>query len=195
MSVRWAVLIAAAVAMGAFGQAQQPLTLRGEIVEVSCYTKLGIEKSTGAAHTACAKECAAKGQPLAILTDGDGLVKITGDYAADKYAKLLPYVGRQVEVTGTSDRYLDYSRAINVTKLSPATAEKYFAPDGGLSPDALPRAPAARRALPVAGYCAERARDSVRGAGRAEDAARPLRRRDRRRRAEFSATHLRLHAD
>jgi hypothetical protein len=34
------------------------------------------------------------------LTDGDGLVKITGDYAAEKYAKLLPYVGRQVEVTG-----------------------------------------------------------------------------------------------
>ena len=101
-------------------QAQQALTLRGEIVEVSCYTKLGIDKSTGAAHAACAKECVSKGQPLAILTDGDCLVKITGDYAANNFAKLTPYIGRQVELSGTADRYLDYSRAINVAKLTPA---------------------------------------------------------------------------
>ena len=116
-------MLAIAAVLGAAtagGRAQQPLTLRGEIVEVSCYTKLGIEKSTGAAHAACAKECASKGQPLGILTDGDGLVKITGDYAAKNFAKLMPYIGRQVEVSGTSDRYLDYSRAINVTKLVPA---------------------------------------------------------------------------
>jgi hypothetical protein len=100
-------------------EAQDALTMRGEIVEVSCYTKLGIEKSTGAAHVACAKECVAKGQPLAILTDGEGLLKITGDYAANKYAKLVTYIGRQVQVTGTPDRYLDYSRAIRVTKLAP----------------------------------------------------------------------------
>jgi hypothetical protein len=118
------ILIAAAVALSGGIAAQQPLTARGEIVEVSCYTKLGIEKSTGAAHVACAKECAGKGQPLAILTDGDGLLKITGDYAAENYAKLIPYVGRQVEVTGTPDRYLDYSRAIKVTKLAPVTAKK-----------------------------------------------------------------------
>jgi hypothetical protein len=124
MSARWVVVIVAAAAMGAFVHAQQPLTLRGEIVEVSCYTKLGIEKSTGAGHIACAKECVGKGQALGILTDGDGLVKITGDYAAEKYAKLLPYVGRQVEVTGTPDRYLDYSRAIKVTKLAPVGTKK-----------------------------------------------------------------------
>ena len=123
MGARLMILIVAGVAMSAEVHTQQPLTVRGEIVEVSCYTKLGIEKSTGAAHAACAKECAGKGQPLAILTDGDGLLKITGDYAADKYAKLLPYVGRQVEVTGTPDRYLDYSRAINVTKLAPVGAK------------------------------------------------------------------------
>jgi hypothetical protein len=123
MSTRWMVVIVSAAAVSAALHAQQPMTARGEIVEVSCYTKLGIEKSTGTAHAACAKECAGKGQPLAILTDGDGLLKITGDYAADKYAKLLPHVGRQVEVTGTPDRYLDYSRAINVTKLAPVGAK------------------------------------------------------------------------
>jgi hypothetical protein len=124
MGTRLMIVIVAGFAMSAGVHTQQPLTVRGEIVEVSCYTKLGIEKSTGAGHAACAKECAAKGQPLAILTDGDGLLKITGDYAADKYAKLLPHVGREVEATGTPDRYLDYSRAINVTKLTPVAAKK-----------------------------------------------------------------------
>ena len=85
-------------------RAQEALTLRGEIVEVSCYTKLGVEKSTGAQHLSCAKECVAKGQPLGILTDGDGLLKITGDYAANNYAKLTSFIGRQVEVSGTPDR-------------------------------------------------------------------------------------------
>jgi hypothetical protein len=113
-------LIAACLAAGAVAVgAQDPLTVRGEVVELSCYTKLGVDGSTGAKHVACAKECLAKGQPLALLTDGDGLLKITGDYAANKYAKLATYIGRQVEVTGTPDRYLDYSRAIRVTKLAP----------------------------------------------------------------------------
>ena len=76
-------------------------------------------KSSGDAHVACAKVCVAKGQALGILTDGDGLVKITGDFAANKYEKLVPYVGKQVEVRGENDRYLDYSRAIRVAKITP----------------------------------------------------------------------------
>lgn len=114
----WATALAIAAGLTTVS-AQQALVVRGEIVEVSCYSKLGIDNSTGAAHVACAKDCASKGQALAILTDGDGLIKITGDYAADKYAKLTSYIGRQVELTGTPDRYLDYSRAIRVTKLTP----------------------------------------------------------------------------
>jgi hypothetical protein len=98
--------------------AQETMTLRGEIVEVSCFPK-GVAQATGAAHVACAKECVQKGQGLGVLSQEDGLVKITGDYAANKYAKLVPFIGRRVEVVGTSDRYLDYSRAIKVTKLTP----------------------------------------------------------------------------
>ena len=99
--------------------AQAAMTLRGEIVELSCFAK-GVAQSTGASHVACAKECVQKGQALGILTEGDGLVKITGDYAANKYAKLVDYVGKQVEVRGTADRYLDYSRAIKVTAITAA---------------------------------------------------------------------------
>jgi hypothetical protein len=122
MSKLWIVAILLTNGLVAV-RAQESLTMRGEIVEVSCYSKLGVEKSTGATHVACAKDCVSKGQPLAILTDGDGLIKITGDYAANKYAKLATYIGRQVEVTGSTDRYLDYSRAIRVTKLTPIAAK------------------------------------------------------------------------
>lgn len=97
------------------------MTLRGEIVEVSCFSK-GVAQSTGASHVACAKECVQKGQPLGILTEEDGLIKVTGDYAANKYAKLVDFIGKQVEVRGTSDRYLDYSRAIKVTMVTAVTA-------------------------------------------------------------------------
>lgn len=122
MSKMWIVAILLTSGLVAVS-AQDSLTMRGEIVEVSCYSKLGVEKSTGATHVACAKDCVSKGQPLAILTDGEGLIKITGEYAANKYAKLVTYIGRQVEVTGTTDRYLDYSRAIRVTKLTPIAAK------------------------------------------------------------------------
>ena len=112
------MLAAAVLSIGELTLEAQEKTLRGEIVEVSCFSK-GVAESTGAAHVACAKECAKKGQALGILTDGDGLIKITGDYAANNYAKLLDYVGKQVEVRGTSDRYLDYSQAIKVTRVVP----------------------------------------------------------------------------
>jgi hypothetical protein len=115
---------AAGLFLGTAGTAAQEalgtaMTLRGEIVEVSCFSK-GVAQSTGASHVACAKECAQKGQPLAILTEEDGLIKITGDYAANKYAKLMDFVGKQVELRGTSDRYLDYSRAIKVNAVTAA---------------------------------------------------------------------------
>jgi hypothetical protein len=107
-------------AQGAQAQgAQAAMTLRGEIVELSCFAK-GVAQGTGPAHVACAKECVQKGQALGILTEDDGLVKITGDYAANKYAKLVAFVGKQVELRGTADRYLDYSRAIKVTSVTAA---------------------------------------------------------------------------
>jgi hypothetical protein len=42
-----------------------------------------------------------KGAQVGILTDGDGLFKIWGAAAKDKYAKVMPYIGQQVEITGT----------------------------------------------------------------------------------------------
>jgi hypothetical protein len=78
-----------------------PMTLTGEIVEISCYKQKGVAAGTGAAHAACAKQCVAeKGAALGILTDGDGLYRIWGAMARDKYAKLLPHIGKTVVITG-----------------------------------------------------------------------------------------------
>lgn len=79
-----------------------PMTLTGEIVEISCYKSKGVSGGTGAAHVDCAKICVLqKDAAVGILTDGDGLFKIWGGAAQNKYAKVMPYIGQTVEITGT----------------------------------------------------------------------------------------------
>jgi len=78
-----------------------PKTLKGEILEISCYREKGVAGSTGAAHVACARDCVSKGGSLGILTDGDGLFKVVGELEKNKYAKLVSYIGKNVELTGT----------------------------------------------------------------------------------------------
>ena len=104
------IAIAAAVNLGAAsGPGQEPvisrsapMKLQGEVVEISCYKQKGVASGTGAAHVACAKECiAGKKGTLGILSDGDGLFRLWGELAKNGYAKLVPYIGQTVEVTGT----------------------------------------------------------------------------------------------
>jgi hypothetical protein len=100
--------IAAALVLGVSVPAQEPVisrgdpvTLTGEIVDISCYKQKGVAGGTGAAHAACAKQCVLdKGAALGILSDGDGLFRIWGSFAGDKYSKLLPFVGQVVEAAG-----------------------------------------------------------------------------------------------
>lgn len=103
------VLLAGLLVIGAAVSAQEPvinrskpMTMTGEIVDMSCYKAKGVAGGTGAAHADCAKICILeKGAQVGVLTDGDGLFKIWGAMTANKYAKLLPYLGQQVEITGT----------------------------------------------------------------------------------------------
>jgi hypothetical protein len=98
-----------ALVFGATLTAQEPvikrsatMTLTGEIVDISCYKQKGVAGGTGAAHIDCAKICILdKDGAVGILTDGDGLFKIWGQAAQKKYAKVLPFVGQTVEITGT----------------------------------------------------------------------------------------------
>ena len=102
------VLFVVAMALGA-GSTQEPvinrgapMTLTGEIVDISCYKQKGVAGGTGAAHVACAKMCVLeKGAALGILSDGDGLFRIWGASAKDKYLKVQPFIGQTVAITGT----------------------------------------------------------------------------------------------
>ena len=97
------VLLAGLLVLGPTMSAQEPvikrsapMTLTGEIVDISCYKSKGVAGGTGA--KICVLE---KGAQVGILSDGDGLFKIWGPMAASKYAKVLPFIGQQVEITGT----------------------------------------------------------------------------------------------
>jgi GR25 family glycosyltransferase involved in LPS biosynthesis len=74
------------------------ITIKGEVVDVACSMSKG-EGGHGDGHAACAMSCAKRGQPVGILTD-DAIYEVTGEWAADKNAKLLDFVAKQVEVTG-----------------------------------------------------------------------------------------------
>ena len=50
----------------------KPLTVTGEVVDVSCYTQLG---KRGPAHKACGAKCVANGEPAGLLT-ADGTLYI-----------------------------------------------------------------------------------------------------------------------
>jgi hypothetical protein len=73
--------------------------LTGEVVDVACATKKA-PGGKGADHAGCATACAKKGLPAGIMT-ADAIYTITGDYAANSNAKLIEFVAKRVEVTGT----------------------------------------------------------------------------------------------
>ena len=103
----FSVIVAAA--FGVSLAAQEPVisrspvkTFTGEIVEISCYKQKGVAAGTGAAHVDCAKMCVLqKDAALGILTDGDGLFRLWGAMSRDKFAKVVPFIGQTVEITGS----------------------------------------------------------------------------------------------
>jgi hypothetical protein len=74
-------------------------TVKGEVVDVACAVKKA-PGGKGADHAGCAMACAKKGAPIGVMTE-DAIYTITGDYTANNNAKLLEFVAKQVEVTGT----------------------------------------------------------------------------------------------
>jgi uncharacterized membrane protein len=92
----------AALAAPAFAA---PQTVKGQIVDESCYK---MDKSnTGNDHKMpkgetkdCATACAKMGRPMALLTADGKVYEIAGGLAADKNAKLIPHISHTVEITG-----------------------------------------------------------------------------------------------
>jgi hypothetical protein len=92
-------------------------TVKGEVVDVACAVKKA-PGGKGADHAGCAMACAKKGAPVGVMT-ADAIYTITGDYTANNNAKLLEFVAKQVEVTGTVTEK-DGQKMIAVTSIKAA---------------------------------------------------------------------------
>lgn len=73
--------------------------VKGEVVDLACSMSKG-EAGKGDNHAACAMACARDGNPMALLT-ADAVYLIEGSYSAEKNAKLLDFVAKNVEAKGT----------------------------------------------------------------------------------------------
>ena|SRR6186713_2454361 len=80
-------------------------TVTGKVVDEGC----GLPKAGGHDEhkgaempdmTECMITCAKNGEPLALLTADGKVYRIAGGLAANKNAKLIEHVGKNVEITG-----------------------------------------------------------------------------------------------
>jgi len=97
-----AVAFVVALSAPAFARVE---TVKGVLVDEACYK--ADKSNTGQTHKMksgpmenCATACAKMGQPVALVTDDGKVYEVTGDYAADKNAKLVPHMAHTVELTG-----------------------------------------------------------------------------------------------
>jgi hypothetical protein len=79
---------------------QEAKTIKGEVIDVSCYVAAGAK---GMDHRTCAIDCLKAGEPAGILEEGTNKVYlvVTEDHATNPATKVLPFVAKMVEATGT----------------------------------------------------------------------------------------------
>src|SRR5262249_36512940 len=97
---------AALVAAFAAPAAAKTETVKGKIVDVSCYN-MDKANNAGKDHKMpkgdtpdCATGCAKAGRPMAIPTDDGKVYELLGGLAANKNEKIIAHVAHTVEVTG-----------------------------------------------------------------------------------------------
>ncbi len=77
-------------------------TMHGTIMELTCFRTMGAASVSTPEHLTCAKAAFAKGTgQVGILTDGSGTFQIAGNLTASNYAKLMQYLGKEVDVVGS----------------------------------------------------------------------------------------------
>jgi len=133
-------VVVVAILVGALGaspaldlKSRKPITVRGEILDLSCYLEKGL---SGAVHQDCAKMCLQSNVPMGLMTADSTLFLLTQDHGRamapttyagipDMYAQCRRWAALQVEVNGIARmrngvRVLEVSRAKLVTE-PPAT--------------------------------------------------------------------------
>ena len=101
--MRRLVLMVAAIAfvgIAAVPALADEMTITGELIDHTCYTKRGAEDGSGSGHAQCAKDCAMKGMPVALVTAGGDVYMLAGSVTSDNNAALVPHMSHTVELTG-----------------------------------------------------------------------------------------------
>jgi hypothetical protein len=90
----------------------KPMTVTGELVELSCFLQLG---KRGEKHIACGTKCLQNGQPAAVVTSTGQLYLLMAeehdprrDGQADLRSVLIPLLAKQVRVTGMHTMHNGY---------------------------------------------------------------------------------------
>ena len=90
--------LALALALGA--SAARADTVKGEVIDVSCYLGHG-ESGKGASHRKCAETCAKKGLPMGLLTEDKQVWILLEDHDnADGYAAAIAKAAETITVEG-----------------------------------------------------------------------------------------------
>lgn len=99
----------------------RPITVVGEIIDLSCYMQLG---KHGEAHRSCGQKCVQNGQPIGLLAKSGTVYMLMPeehdprrDGGVDAKASASEHMGHIVEVNGTEARVNGY-RAIYVQGLT-----------------------------------------------------------------------------
>lgn len=102
-SIRFAAVLSALVAAAVVpvsraADAPKPVTLKGEIVDLACYTAHGAK---GEAHRQCGQACMKGGQPAGLLTESGEVYLLGADHKDGKpYETAREHASDVVEVTG-----------------------------------------------------------------------------------------------
>lgn len=96
---RLSVLFGLVVGLAVAGLLAQPTSVTGEVISLSCYFQ---DKSlVGAKGAVCAQATVKwEGNPAGLLTRDGRVYQIAGGLTADNNAKLVPYLGRTVTLSG-----------------------------------------------------------------------------------------------
>ncbi len=102
-------------------------TLHGTIMEITCFRTMGAASVPTPEHLACAKAALAKNTGVVgILTDGVGTFQLAGSLTANNFAKLVPLIGKDVDLSG-QEVYISNNFSYHVfeaMKMTPAVVKK-----------------------------------------------------------------------
>jgi len=83
---------------GTTALAQEDITVKGEVVDMSCYMSKGAK---GPEHRACAQNCVKTGTPIGILTGAGDVYLLVDDHdKPEAYESAKKLAGDQAEITG-----------------------------------------------------------------------------------------------